>query len=155
MLPDVISHRTLVVRFVRQVRVQCRQRRAQRAGQHHFAVRRAVEQSVPAEVLAVVGVDRLPAEPSRQSAVVCWTRVSSVQGEGLKAGNCRPGPTGCQPALVGPPVRDGDAEPRGPHRCRGRPPSGRLHRGRRHRLPAPETRHAAERHAAIARANGA
>ena len=64
--------------------------------------------------------------------------VSRLQGEGIKAGNCRPGPTGCQPALVGPPVRDGDAEPRGPHRCRGRPPSGRLHRGRRHRLPPPK-----------------
>ena len=52
----------VVVRLPGQTRVQRRQPLPQPAGEHHFAVGRATEEAVRAEVFLVVGVDRIPAE---------------------------------------------------------------------------------------------
>ena len=69
----------VVVGGIGQAGVQFHQLLAQDSGQHHLAVRGPAQQAVRPEVLVVVGVDRLPAECfCRYSAVVCWTRVSSV-----------------------------------------------------------------------------
>ena len=52
----------IVVGRIRQARIQLHQFLAQRACQHHLAVRGTAQQAVRSEVLVVVGVHRLPAE---------------------------------------------------------------------------------------------
>ena len=56
-----LPHR-VVVRFLRQPRIEPCQLRAQRTRQDHFTVRAAAQQAVRPEVFAVVGMDRCPAE---------------------------------------------------------------------------------------------
>ena len=63
---DELAH-GIVVGGPRESGVQRRERRPERAGQHHLAVRVAAEQAVGSEVLPVVGVHRLPAEAFLQA----------------------------------------------------------------------------------------